>query len=87
MSEIDYEKLSTMIAGKITQLTLTRSEVEIRLGFAPDSTAAREVMKDPQFPKPDYFSDRGRARWYARDIDDYINKKRHERAKMAISVA
>ena len=91
MTDIDYDKLSSMIADKLAQktakLTLTKPEVEIRLGFAAGSSAARQIMKDPKFPKPDAFSENGRDRWYAKDIDDYINSKRHACAKLAISAA
>lgn len=44
-------------------------------------------MKDPKFPKPDAFSENGRDRWYTKDIDDYMESKRHARAKLAISAA
>lgn len=92
MSEIDYEKLSQMIAEKLAQkvvrkLTLSTPEVHVYMGFAPYSSAAREVMKDPRFPKPDYFTENGHARYYTKDVDDYIDMKRHERAKMSISIA
>ena len=82
MNDIDYDKLSSMVADKVssqiaekliqktTKLTLSRPEVEVRIGFAPGSSAAREVMKDPKFPKPDAFSENGRDRWYTKDIDD-----------------
>lgn len=61
MNDIDYDKLSSMVADKVssqiaekliqktTKLTLSRPEVEVRIGFAPGSSAAREVMKDPKF--------------------------------------
>ena len=92
MNDIDYDKLSSMVADKVssqktTKLTLSRPEVEVRIGFAPGSSAAREVMKDPKFPKPDAFSENGRDRWYTKDIDDYMESKRHARAKLAISAA
>ena len=91
MNDIDYDKLSSMVAEKLAQkankLTLSKSEVEMRLGFAPGSTAARQVMKDPKFPKPDAFSENGRDRWYTKDVDDYMESKRHARAKLAISAA
>lgn len=45
------------------------------------------MMKDPKFPKPDAFSENGRDRWYTKDIDDYMENKRHARAKLAISAA
>ena len=95
MNDIDYDKLSSMVADKVssqiaekliqktTKLTLSRPEVEVRIG----SSAAREVMKDPKFPKPDAFSENGRDRWYTKDIDDYMESKRHARAKLAISAA
>ena len=62
MTDIDYDKLSSMVADKLssqiaekliqktTKLTLSKPEVEVRIGFAPGSSAAREVMKDPKFP-------------------------------------
>ena len=99
INDIEYAKLSSMVADKLssqiaekliqktTKLTLSRPEVEIRIGFAPGSSAAREVMKDPKFPKPDAFSENGRDRWYTKDIDDYMENKRHARAKLAISAA
>lgn len=99
MTDIDYDKLSSMVADKLsskiaekliqktTKLTLSKPEVEVRIGFAPGSSAAREVMKDPKFPKPDAFSENGRDRWYTKDIDDYMENKRHARAKLAISAA
>lgn len=92
MSEIDYEKLSQMVAEKLApkvvrKLTLSTPEVHVYMGFAPYSSAAREIMKDPKFPKPDAFSENGRDRWYTKDIDDYMESKRHARAKLAISAA
>ena len=82
MNDIDYDKLSSMVADKVssqiaekliqktTKLTLSRPEVEVRIGFAPGSSAAREVMKDPKFPKPDAFSENGRDRWYTKDTPE-----------------
>lgn len=55
MNDIDYDKLSSMVADKVssqiaekliqktTKLTLSRPEVEVRIGFAPGSSAAREA--------------------------------------------
>lgn len=80
-------QIAEKLIQKTTKLTLSRPEVEVRIGFAPGSSAAREVMKDPKFPKPDAFSENGRDRWYTKDIDDYMESKRHARAKLAISAA
>ena len=99
MTDIDYDKLSDMVADKLsskiaeklvqktTKPTLSKPEVEVRIGFAPGSSAARQIMKDPKFPKPDAFSENGRDRWYTKDVDDYMESKRHARAKLAISAA
>ena len=58
MTDIDYDKLSDMVADKLsskiaeklvqktTKLTLSKPEVEVRIGFAPGSSAARQIMKD-----------------------------------------
>ena len=48
MSEIDYEKLSQMVAEKLApkvvrKLTLSTPEVHVYMGFAPYSSAAREL--------------------------------------------
>lgn len=91
MTDLDYDKLATMVAEKIvcqtSKLTLSRSEVEVRLGFSPGSSAARKVMRDPKFPRPDAFTENGRDRWYAKDVENYINSKREERARKTISAA
>lgn len=92
MSEIDYEKFSQMVAEKLApkvvrKLTLSTPEVHVYMGFAPYSSAAREIMKDPKFPKPDFFTENGHARYYTKDIDAYMDMKRQERSKMSISVA
>lgn len=89
--KIDYDKLSEMTAEKMARRlerkTLTRREVEMRIGFAADSSAARTLMKDPHFPKPVAFSENGHDRWFTKDIDNYMEEYRIKRSRQIISAA
>lgn len=81
--KIDY----SLLAIYSNKQVFSRAEACIYIGFAPESSAARDVLKSPDFPSPIAFAENGWPKYFRKDLDDWLEKRRQENARKAIEQA
>ena len=84
--KIDYSLLA-IYSNKTKTKAKTKVEETDDIGFAPESSAARDVLKSPDFPSPIAFAENGWPKYFRKDLDDWLEKRRQENARKAIEQA
>ena len=79
MVEIDYRRLG----AEVKKDFLTFDDICLRMGLAKGSPTARKIVEEKDFPLPIAFSENGHRRWFTKDFELWVEKKRIQRSNLA----
>ena len=82
LSDKDIDKIADAVVRrlgkqlKVPQELVSMNGIESMLGYAKNSSAARKLTKEPDFPAPLPLSENNRPRWLKKDVQDWIESRK-----------
>ncbi len=89
LSASEIKELAKQVAKELKkgELLVSPNDIALMFGYAPNSTAIRQILEDPSFPAPVPLLEKGYRRYLRSDVEAWVQKKREEQSRLAFQTS